>query len=65
MRSYKMIGGGKPPDYVEMRYCPKDEGHWRVDEPNGRCPVCRSKIETALYTYAGVMSEKKPDAVAS
>jgi hypothetical protein len=54
---HKLIGGGKPPDYVEKRYCPKDEGHWKVDEPNGRCPVCRSKIETALYIYAGVVDE--------
>lgn len=45
--TYELLGGGRPPEFVEMRYCPKDEGHWKVD--GDRCPVCKSAIKVAVY----------------
>lgn len=38
-----------PLDRITQRYCPTSEFHWKVDEPNGRCPVCHQTIRVAVY----------------
>jgi hypothetical protein len=50
LKGWRPEGTTIVPERIERRYCPTDEGHWRVD--GDRCPVCRAKIETAIYALA-------------
>lgn len=35
------------PTLIERRWCPSDDGHWRVDDD--RCPVCNAKVQVSRY----------------